>query len=76
MLAAYAARLTPHDPVTALELSVVGVTMGSRDDLLLNLLVRSGVRPLIDTQLPLARTAEGLARLAAGAQFGKIVVTV
>ena len=60
------------------ELRVVGVTMGSRDDLtgLLNLLVRTGVRPLVDTRLPLARTAEGLARLAAGAQFGKIVVTV
>jgi len=60
-----------------LELSVIGVTMGSKDDLvgLLNLLVRTGVRPIIDTQLPLARAAAGLARLEAGTQFGKIVLT-
>jgi NADPH:quinone reductase-like Zn-dependent oxidoreductase len=61
-----------------LELTVVGVTMGSKEDLvgLLQLLVRTGLRPLIDTELPLARAAEGLARLQAGAQFGKIVLTV
>ena len=59
-----------------LELSVLGVTMGSKEDLvgLLNLLVRTGVRPIIDTELPLARAAEGLARLEAGSQFGKIVL--
>ena len=61
-----------------LEISVVGVTMGSKDDLagLLNLLVRTGIRPLIDTELPLAQAREALERLAAGAQFGKIVLTV
>jgi len=61
-----------------LELSVVGVTMGSKENLvgLLNLLVRTGVRPLIDTELPLARAGEGLARMEAGTQFGKIVLTV
>jgi len=61
-----------------LELRVIGVTMGAKEDLvgLLNLLVRTGVRPLIDTELPLARAAEGLARLNAGTQFGKIVLTV
>ncbi|MGV8968312.1 MAG: zinc-binding dehydrogenase [Cellulomonas sp.] len=59
-----------------LELSVLGVTMGSKEDLvgLLNLLVRTGVRPIIDTELPLARAAEGLTRLEAGSQFGKIVL--
>ena len=59
-----------------LELSVLGVTMGSKEDLvgLLNLLVRTGVRPIIDTELPLAQAAEGLARLDAGSQFGKIVL--
>jgi len=59
-----------------LELSVLGVTMGSKEDLvgLLNLLVRTGVRPIIDTELPLAQAAEGLARLEAGSQFGKIVL--
>ena len=64
--------------IFVLELSVVGVTMGSKDDLagLLNLLVRTGIRPLIDTELPLAQAREALERLAAGAQFGKIVLTV
>ncbi|QTE29776.1 zinc-binding dehydrogenase [Pengzhenrongella sicca] len=61
-----------------LEISVVGVTMGSKEDFegLLNLLVRTGVRPLIDTELPLARAGEGLARMHEGGQFGKIVLTV
>ncbi|NMR20366.1 zinc-binding dehydrogenase [Cellulomonas fimi] len=60
-----------------LELTVAGVTMGSKEDLgaLLNLLVRTGIRPIVDTELPLARAAEGFARLEAGAQFGKIVLT-
>lgn len=61
-----------------LELRVIGVTMGSKEDFvgLLNLLARTGVRPLIDTELPLAKASEGLARLDAGSQFGKIVLTV
>ena len=61
-----------------LEIAVVGVTMGSKEDFegLLNLLVRTGVRPLIDTELPLARAGEGIARMNEGTQFGKIVLTV
>jgi len=61
-----------------LELSVVGVTMGSRDDLvhLLALLERTGLRPLVDTTFNLARARAGLARLARGSQFGKIVLEV
>ncbi|GAA1730221.1 zinc-binding dehydrogenase [Isoptericola hypogeus] len=58
------------------ELRVQGVTMGSRDDLaaLVRFCARTGVRPVIDAQVPLSRVGEGLARLAAGAQQGKIVV--
>ncbi len=58
------------------ELSVVGATMGSRDDLvhLLALLGRTALRPLVDTTYPLAHARDALARLAAGAQFGKIVL--
>ena len=60
------------------EITVAGATMGSRDDLqhLLAFLARTGVRPPVDSTVPLARTRDGLARLAAGEQFGKIVVEV
>ncbi|OIQ84162.1 alcohol dehydrogenase [mine drainage metagenome] len=59
-----------------LELSVVGATMGTKDDLqgVLALMVRTGLRPLIDTELALADAARGIARLASGEQLGKIVL--
>lgn len=58
------------------EIAVLGTTMGSRDDLrhLLAFLARTGVRPLVDSTFPLARAADALGRLAAGDQFGKIVL--
>ncbi|GEA82184.1 zinc-binding dehydrogenase [Cellulomonas uda] len=60
------------------EITVAGVTMGSRDDLqhLLAFLARTGVRPLVDTTFPLTQAGDALRRLAAGTQFGKIVLTV
>lgn len=60
------------------ELRVVGATMGTREDLaaLLRFLVRSGVRPVIDSTYPLARVPEAMARLASGQHFGKVVITV
>lgn len=59
-----------------LELSVVGATMGTKDDLrgVLALMVRTGLRPLIDCELPLADAARGIRRLASGAHLGKIVL--
>ena len=59
-----------------LEITVKGVTMGSRDDLvhLVAFLDRTGVRPLVDRTLPLARAREGIDLLASGGQFGKIVL--
>ncbi|KZM37231.1 zinc-binding dehydrogenase [Oerskovia enterophila] len=59
------------------EITVRGVTMGSREDLaaLLRFLARTDVRPTIDEVLPLAQAAAGLARLDAGEQYGKIVLT-
>lgn len=59
------------------EITVRGVTMGSREDLaaLLRFLARTDVRPTIDEVLPLAQAAVGLARLDAGEQYGKIVLT-
>jgi NADPH:quinone reductase-like Zn-dependent oxidoreductase len=60
------------------EMRVVGSTMGDKDELagLLALCVNTGVRPVIDTTLPLDRAREGFERLARGDQFGKIVLTV
>ncbi|MBU5422077.1 zinc-binding dehydrogenase [Cellulomonas hominis] len=61
-----------------LEIAVRGTTMGSRQDLeqLLAFLARTGVRPVVDSTVPLARVADGLARLARGDQFGKVVAEV
>ena len=79
------AGLTSGDPSPASfskvffqEITVVGATMGSRDELtqVLALLARSGVRPVVDTTFPLARAADGLARLASGDHVGKIVLEV
>jgi NADPH:quinone reductase-like Zn-dependent oxidoreductase len=61
-----------------LELKVVGSTMGTKDELedLLSFCAITGVRPVIDTTLPLDRAREGFERMTAGDQFGKIVLTV
>ncbi|MGC0420697.1 zinc-binding dehydrogenase [Embleya sp. AB8] len=60
------------------ELRVVGSTMGDRDELagLLRLCAQAGVRPVIDTVLPLTEAVAGFRRLAEGDLFGKIVFTV
>ncbi|ARQ68590.1 zinc-binding dehydrogenase [Streptomyces marincola] len=59
-----------------LELRVVGSTMGSKEELasLLAFCAATGVRPVIDSVLPLDRAREGFARLAEGDVFGKIVL--
>ena len=50
--------------------------MGTREELerLLSLLVATGARPVVDRELPLGRAAEGLAAMAAGDLFGKVVL--
>jgi NADPH:quinone reductase-like Zn-dependent oxidoreductase len=60
-----------------LQLAVVGSTMGSRDDLekLAQFLAVSGVRPLIDSEIPLTEARDGFAKMASGNLFGKIVFT-
>ena len=60
------------------QVDVLGSTMGNRTELeqLLGFLVASGVRPAIDSELPLSRAADGFARMADGALFGKVVFTV
>lgn len=60
-----------------LQLSVIGSTMGTRDELasLVSLLDASGARPLVDRVLPITDAAEGFAAMAGGELFGKIVFT-
>ncbi len=61
-----------------LQLRVVGSTMGTRDELeqLARLCEARGVRPEIDRVLPLADAREGLAAMARGELFGKVVLDV
>ena len=58
------------------EISVVGATMGTRDELahLAAFVVRTGVRPLVDSSYALRDAREAFARLATGSQTGKLVV--
>lgn len=60
-----------------LQLSVVGSTMGTRDELagLVTMLDATGARPLIDRTLPLSEARDGFAAMLGGEQFGKIVFT-
>jgi NADPH:quinone reductase-like Zn-dependent oxidoreductase len=61
-----------------LQLSVVGSTMGTRDELdrLARFCVDKGVRPVIDRTMPLAEARDGFAAMLAGDVHGKIVFTV
>ncbi|MBO8186885.1 zinc-binding dehydrogenase [Streptomyces spirodelae] len=61
-----------------LELKVIGSTMGTKEELagLLNFCAAKGVRPVIDSVLPLDRAREGFAKMAEGDLFGKVVLTV
>ena len=61
-----------------LQLSVVGSTMGTRDELdrLVRLCVERDVRPVIEGECPLPRRARRSRRWPAGDVFGKLVLTV
>jgi NADPH:quinone reductase-like Zn-dependent oxidoreductase len=60
-----------------LQIEVLGSTMGTRTELsqLLAFLAATGVRPTIDSTMPLADARDGFERLIAGDVFGKIVLT-
>lgn len=60
------------------QLSVVGSTMGTRDQLgrLIRFCEQTGVRPLIDRSLPLADAREGFEAMITGDVTGKVVFTV
>ncbi|MEW2455323.1 zinc-binding dehydrogenase [Streptomyces albus] len=61
-----------------LELKVVGSTMGGKEELagLLHFCAAKGVRPVVDSVLPLDRAREGFEKMAGGDVFGKVVLTV
>lgn len=60
-----------------LQLSVIGSTMGTRDELaaLVTMLDATGARPLVDRVLPMSEAREGFAAMAGGDLFGKVVFT-
>ncbi|MEV0596572.1 zinc-binding dehydrogenase [Nonomuraea cavernae] len=60
-----------------LQLSIVGSTMGTRDQLqrLAVFLEQTGVRPAIDRTMPLTEARDGFAAMHEGELFGKIVFT-
>lgn len=60
-----------------LQLRVIGSTMGTRAEFeaMLDLLESSGVRPAIDSTVPLADAADAYARLESGDALGKVVLT-
>ncbi len=60
-----------------LQLSVVGSTMGTRDELqrLARLCAEADIRPTIDATYPLAHAREAFERLQNGDVFGKLVLT-
>jgi len=59
------------------QMRVQGSTMGTRDELtaLAEFVEITGVRPVIDAELPMDQAAAGLRRLIDGDVFGKIVLT-
>jgi NADPH:quinone reductase-like Zn-dependent oxidoreductase len=74
---------TGHSPpaelgrVFFLQLSIVGSTMGTRDELerLIRLCVHKGVRPVIHKTLPLEQAQRGFEAMLEGEILGKIVFT-
>jgi len=58
-----------------LQLRVIGSTMGTTAELagLVNMMDATGVRPLIDHELPMEQARDGFAAMAGGDVFGKIV---
>ncbi len=59
------------------QLSVVGSTMGTRDELarLVSLCQATGVRPLVDDTYPMEEARDAFARMDEGDLFGKLVLT-
>jgi NADPH:quinone reductase-like Zn-dependent oxidoreductase len=61
-----------------LQLRILGSTMGTMAELgeMISFLQTTGLRPVIDRELPLEKAADGLAAMASGELVGKIVLTL
>jgi NADPH:quinone reductase-like Zn-dependent oxidoreductase len=61
-----------------LQLSVIGSTMGTRDELgqLVQMLRSTGTRPLVHATMPIEQARYGFAQMIDGEQVGKIVFTL
>lgn len=59
------------------QLEVIGSTMGTRDELdrLVRMLDATGARPVVDSTVPMTEAPDAMAAIAAGEQFGKVVLT-
>jgi len=59
-------------------IALLGSTMGSMEDMrrMLNLVATHNIKPVLDNTFPLADYAKAAARMEAGDQFGKIVLSV
>jgi NADPH:quinone reductase-like Zn-dependent oxidoreductase len=70
-------KATELNRIFFLQLRVVGSTMGTREELgkLLRFCEVTGVRPVIDTVLPLEEAHEGFAKMESGDLVGKVVFT-
>jgi len=73
-----AAAETPLNVLYWNQVSVLGSTMGSHEDFrqMLRAVAEAALEPVVDSAAPLDRAAEAMARMEAGEQFGKIVLTV
>ncbi len=60
------------------QLQIFGSTLGNFDEFrdLLNLVARSGLRPVIDSEFPLEQAHAALSRLESGEQFGKVAIRI
>jgi len=72
---------TAETPLNVLywnQISVLGSTMGSHEDFrqMLRAVAEAKLEPVIDSAAPLGRAVEAMARMEAGEQFGKIVLTM
>lgn len=61
-----------------LQMRIQGSTMGTREELaaLLSFLANTGIKPHIDSVMPLKDAREGFARMNQGDVFGKVIFTV
>jgi NADPH:quinone reductase-like Zn-dependent oxidoreductase len=70
-------KATELNRIFFLQMRIVGSTMGTRDELdrLVRFCETTGVRPVVDTVLPLEDARDGFAKMASGDLVGKVVFT-